>query len=368
MMMYLNIIVIGLLVAQDLLLLLIGEYRFVDHAKGKKISEWPKVTVLVPARNEEEHLPACLESLERIKYPQERLQIIVGDDHSTDNTSSIIKEWVSKGNNRLFIPVVSSDSRKVNGKANALGQMAKMAEGEFLLFTDADCEVGAFWIMELVSAYHSRQGLITGITTVRTGSFFSTMQSIDWWLTLGMVKTTSDLSYAVTAMGNNMLVEKQAYLEVGGFDAIPFSVTEDLALAEVLIGRGYRPAHQVSAGSLVVTKSEQSIWELLKQRKRWMNGALSLPWYWILLLSLQHGFFPAMVYLLLANPLWGLPVWLLKVLLQSLFIKNFAGRSGLKVSWFHLSCFEFYYVLVSWSTIVYYFWPSSINWKERHYQ
>src|SRR5690554_1355134 len=170
MMMYLNIIVIGLLVAQDLLLWLIGKYRFIDHAKGKKIGMWPTVSVLVPARNEEQHLPACLESLARINYPQERLQIIVGDDHSTDNTSSIVKEWVVKGKNRLFIPVVTSDSRKVNGKANALSQMAKMAEGEFFLFTDADCMVNPSWVMELVSAYNSRHGLVTGITTVRTGS------------------------------------------------------------------------------------------------------------------------------------------------------------------------------------------------------
>jgi len=368
MMLYLNIIVIGLLITQDILLWFLCKYHFVDHVRGEIKVQWPKVTVLVPARNEEKYLPACLRSLERLKYPQGRLQFIIGDDQSTDRTPQIIKEWVAQGKDRIFVDVASPPSQKVNGKANALSQMAKLAEGEVFLFTDADCEVGPHWVTELVSAYGARNGLITGITAVRTDSFFSAMQSMDWWLTLGMLKVSSDLSLAVAAMGNNMLVGRQAYMEAGGFEGIPFSVTEDLAMAKVLINKGYKPSHQVSDKSLVVTKSEKNLWELLKQRKRWMNGALSLPWYWILLLALQTGFFPAIVYFLFTYPVWGFPIWLSKMVFQSLFIENFAHRSGVKVSWFHLLCFEFYYLMISWSTIVYYFWPSSINWKERQYR
>ena len=368
MMLYLNIIVIGLLIAQDLFLWLMGKYRFIDHAKVKERHDWPMVSILVPARNEERHLPACRQSLQRLDYPPDRVQFIIGDDQSRDNTPLIINEWIAQGGNRIPVAVDSHHSPKINGKANALHQMAKLANGELLLFTDADCTVNPAWVREMVSAYRKDFGVVTGITTVRTATFFSYMQSLDWWLTLGMIKSTSDLSYAVTAMGNNMLVGKQAYLEVGGFENIPFSVTEDFALAQSLINKGYRPAHQVSSRSLVMTKSEKNLSNLLKQRKRWMKGAMSLPWYWILLLGLQCGFFPAVIYLLGSNLNWGIGVWLTKIFLQSLFIQGFAARTSIKVPHLHLFLFEFYYLMISWCTIVYYFWPSSINWKERQYR
>jgi len=172
----------------------------------------------------------------------------------------------------------------------------------------------------------------------------------------------------VTAMGNNMLVGRSAYLEVGGFENLPFSVTEDFALAQSLIKKGFRPINQVSSRSLVMTKGERNLSDLLKQRKRWMKGAMSLPWYWILLLGLQCGFFPAIIYLFAYNLNWAIGVWLIKIFLQSLFIKGFAARAGIHVAHLQLFLFEFYYLMTSWCTIVYYFWPSSIYWKERQYK
>src|SRR5690606_8234440 len=120
MMLYINIIVIVLLIAQDFLLWLFSTYRFIDHTAGKKIIDWPRVTILVPARNEEIHLPVCLQSLEKLDYPESQLQFVIADDQSADNTPYIIKEWVTKGKNRILVAVDSPQSKKINGKANAL--------------------------------------------------------------------------------------------------------------------------------------------------------------------------------------------------------------------------------------------------------
>ena len=362
-----NIAVVALLILQDLLLWLIGKYRFIDHARLRNIGEWPKVSILIPARNEEIHLPACLQSLESLDYPEDKLQFIIADDQSTDRTPSIIKEWMTKCSNKVMVRVDFSGRKKSNGKAHALNQMTPLAEGEFLLFTDADCTVNPDWVKEMVRAYRPSFGLVTGITSVKTTSGFSWMQSLDWWVTLGMVKALSDLGHNVTAMGNNMLVSKQAFEDAGGFYDGHFSVTEDLALAQALSKKGYNPVQQVSPRSLVMTKSEKNFSELLKQRKRWMRGAMSLPWYWLLLLALQCGFFPAIIWLLFYNIGWGVGAWLVKIFIQSLFIKGIAARAGLPIRPLYLLLFEFYYMMVSWCTIVYYFWPSAINWKERQY-
>lgn len=368
MMIYINIVVIVLLIMQDLFLWIFTWSKFIDHAPMDRTPYLPKVSVLVPSRNEEVNLPKCLTALRQLDYPEDKIEFILGDDQSTDRTPLILKDWVIKGKNRVLVAIKPGDPNKINGKANALSQMAKVASGEYFFFTDADCSVNPLWIREMLGAFNPKCGVVTGITAVRPHSFFAAMQGIDWWLTLGMIKINADLHRPMTAMGNNMMVSKMAYWKVGGFESLPFSVTEDFTLAQALILKGYYPIHQVTAHSLAWTKSETSLQDLLKQRKRWMSGAVSLPWYWLLLLSLQFGFFPAIVSIMQDYPYWGLGLWAIKVIIQSFFIKDFAAKTETKVPFLYLLGFEFYYFIVSWSTIVYYFWPSAINWKERKYR
>jgi cellulose synthase/poly-beta-1,6-N-acetylglucosamine synthase-like glycosyltransferase len=367
MMIYINMAVIVLLILQDFVLWILTHSNFKIYHQRDSKSKLPQVSVLVPARNEEIDLPFCLKSLSQLDYPTDRIEFIIGNDQSTDNTPGIVKDWVLQGKNRVMVEVSPADPRKINGKANALSQMVKVACGEYYFFTDADCEVPPLWIREMLKAYHSENGVITGITAVRPNSFFAAMQGMDWWITLGMVKIMADLQRPMTAMGNNMMISKEAYWTVGGFEGIPFSVTEDFTIAQALMKKGFHPIHQVIPQTLIWTKSERNIEGLLKQRKRWMNGALSLPWYWFVLLTLQFGFFPALIMVLQNNLFWGLCLWATKLIFQSLFIRDFAARTGTKVPLLYLLCFELYYLIVSWSTILYYFWPSAVNWKERKY-
>lgn len=355
-----------LLILEDFLLWIFIRRQFINHRKALP-GELPRVTVFVPARNEEARLPACLEALAALDYPEDKIQMIVADDQSNDQTPRIMREWVGKHSYRHFIQIQPGNMRGINGKANALSQMDKAATGEFYFFTDADSAVNPGWIREMLAVFDRGVGLASGITAVRAGAFFATMQSIDWWLNLGIVKVTSDLGHSLTAMGNNMVVSKQAYWAVGGFGNLPFSVTEDLALGQAILQKGFRLVQQVSVPSLILTKPENNLKDLLRQRKRWMRGAMSLPWYWLLLLALQFAFFPAVILLLTHMPLWGLVLWPVKWIVQSMFIRDFAARTGSRVSFLHLFWFEFYYLAVSWSTLFYYIWPSKTEWKGRKY-
>src|SRR5690606_35415392 len=98
-----------------------------------------------------------------------------------------------------------------------------------------------------------------------------------------------------------------------------------------------------------------SVLDLLKQRKRWMSGALSLPWYWLLILSLQFGFFPAILGVFFMYPWFALGTWLFKIGLQFFLVRDFAAKTAVRIPFWYLSCFELYYLMISWSTIVYYF-------------
>lgn len=360
------VIIVFLLLVQDLLLLLLLQVNFrgVPNPQGP----WPTITLLIPCRNEEKNLPYLLASLEKLDYPEDKLQLVLGDDHSEDQTLEMLLEWSRDKSFLQVMEIAEGDGLRINGKANALAQMAKQANGEYLLFTDADCEVPTTWLKSMVwASRYKKADLVTGVTAIRGKTRMAAMQALDWWLTLGLVKIASDLGSSVTSMGNNMLIRKAAYEAVGGFEGIPFSLTEDFQMAKSLEAKGFCAFHLVSEGNLIFTKAQETLKGLLQQRKRWMAGAMSLPFLWRLLLFFQVVFFPAISLLAFLHPFEGLLLWLFKVIIQALFIYGFALKTMKKLNLFDLLVFEIYYLLTAWSTIVYYFWPSKTVWKGRKY-
>jgi chlorobactene glucosyltransferase len=98
-------------------------------------SRWPKVSILVPARNESENIELCVQSLLAQDYPN--FEVLVLDDHSTDDTWQKL-EKLAKQNPLLRILRGLPLPERFLGKHWACHQLAQAAEGELLLFTDAD--------------------------------------------------------------------------------------------------------------------------------------------------------------------------------------------------------------------------------------
>ncbi|MCB4792836.1 MAG: PqqD family peptide modification chaperone [Elusimicrobia bacterium] len=106
------------------------------------ISISPKVSIIIPVYNEEASLPMCLDSLMDINYPKECLEIIVIDNNSTDSSSSIIKSY----------PVIYVFKEK-KGHSFARNKGLKIATGEIIAFTDADCVVDKNWVISFVNEF-----------------------------------------------------------------------------------------------------------------------------------------------------------------------------------------------------------------------
>ncbi|WP_111671472.1 glycosyltransferase [Algoriphagus litoralis] len=357
----------GILIVQYVLLVFFLKMNWKNHARKKSLL--PKVSVLVAARNEEVHILNLLQSLSDLDYPPELLQVLLADDQSEDRTAQIIREWVQNEGNRTLVSIGSIEGTKnpTNGKANALAILGHQATGDYFFFTDADCEVPATWIREGVKCFEGGTGLVIGITQVRSRGFFEQMQEIDWWNTLGLVKVVTDLEMPTTGLGNNMVISRAAYEECGGFDQIPFSLTEDLEISKSIHKQGYKIRHQVSEDFLVRTKPENGLKSLLKQRKRWMAGAMTLSIPWKILLSLQVLFYPAILILIALDWQVGVFIWCIKALVQSVFLQFFLKKAGQSKGVLVLILFEFYQIWNLSLTILYYFWPGKIEWKARKY-
>jgi cellulose synthase/poly-beta-1,6-N-acetylglucosamine synthase-like glycosyltransferase len=115
----------------------------------------PAVSILIAARNEEACLPAKLENLRLLNYPQNRLQIVIVSDGSTDRTADILRQHASS-----IVPVLLDAT---NGKAFALNQAVQRASGEVLVFLDARQTVDPDAISELASCFaDSTVGAVSG--------------------------------------------------------------------------------------------------------------------------------------------------------------------------------------------------------------
>jgi len=237
----------------------------------------PTATIIVAARNEEGKILRTLESLHKLEYPEGKLQIIIVDDQSTDGTPQIIDDFI-KGKNRFQKITTEEQHTKLIGKMRALAYAIKEAKGEVILTTDADCEVKPLWAKTVCSYYQDDVAIVTGVTTQVAKNWFGGMQAIDFVYLLTAGAGTTNLKIPVSCIGNNMSYRKSAYDEVGGYEKLPHSVTEDFTLMNAIYNlKKYKVIFPIDDQTLVTSIPCRSLKSLIRQKKRWGVGGLGVP-------------------------------------------------------------------------------------------
>lgn len=328
----------------------------------------PRVSILIAARNEAAALPRCLASLRALDYPAERLEVFVGDDGSTDGTAAVAAAAMQGFGGHFQVIPITENLGLARGKANVLAHLTRRAGTDYFFITDADISLPATWIAALLAHAAPGVGTVTGITAVRGPRLFHQLQGLDWLLSLGMVQVVSDLGRPVTAMGNNMLVTRAAYEATGGYEALPFSVTEDFALFQAVLaaGFGFRQVFQatVRADSLPMPN-----WAaLLRQRQRWLRGVAGLPLRLRLELLFFSGFWPALAALAwVGGAGLALCIWAAKILVQGALAFFAHRRAGLRLRWQLLPLFEGYTLALTAAIGFFQLFGGAVVWKGRRY-
>jgi glycosyltransferase involved in cell wall biosynthesis len=194
----------------------------------------PVVSVIVPARNEEASLGACLESL--VAQSGVRFEIIVVDDHSTDRTHEIALSFSNRGVRLIeagTLPALST------GKNNALVCGARAARGQWLLFTDADTiHLPGSLARALQEARQHDAPLLSYSPRQIVESFWEKAVMPVIFAELAAAYRPSQVSdprsAAAAANGQYILITREAYDLVGGHAAIADQILEDVALARAV--------------------------------------------------------------------------------------------------------------------------------------
>ncbi len=200
----------------------------------QELEIYPFVSILIPARNEEENIERCLNSVINQDYPN--FEILVYDDRSEDRTYEVVNR-VGAGVEKLRL--ISGDHLPEGwlGKCYACHQLSLEAHGELLLFTDADTEHHPRSLKASVRTLkEERGGLLTLITQIKMGSLWERLclpmlHFMEFlFLPFGLV---TQLKTPSLSMGNGqfMLFEKAVYEEIGGHLAVRDQLVEDVWLA-----------------------------------------------------------------------------------------------------------------------------------------
>jgi cellulose synthase/poly-beta-1,6-N-acetylglucosamine synthase-like glycosyltransferase len=238
----------------------------------------PTVSVIVAAKNEEANILSCIDSLKKINYPKDKLEIILINDNSDDTTLKLMSESVLDSANIKILTTGDYAKAELTGKTRALSYGIENSSGDIIMMTDADCRVKPGWVLSTVQYFDDETGMVNGISVIEPGNnVFYKMQALDWLYLLALASSSTGIHAPLACIGNNQSYTRRAYESIGGYAGLNFSVTEDLAMMRAIKRKSeYRIKLPVNPDCVIMTKPCTSLRELSSQKRRWFRGGLGI--------------------------------------------------------------------------------------------
>ena len=333
------------------------------------------VTIIVPARNEEEKIGKCLDSLLDQSIDHRFMEIIVVNDQSTDKTEEIIKSFdpfrVRLINLSGTNPSIHSKSHKKHAITTAIAQ----SQGDFIISTDADCVTPQGWVESIMAFQFANQAACVA-APVRINdhhSLLSIFQSLDFICLQGITGAVVSQKQFGMSNGANIGYEKSAFDEVDGFSGVDHIASgDDMLLMQKLLKKFPDRVFFLKSKQAIVSTDPAGTWrDFFRQRMRWAGKATHYENKTIFLILLfvlcLNSCLLAFFFAGFAEPKWFLYFFLLialKTILEFPFVRavsRFFNQSHLLKFFFFLQPMHiFYTVAVGFFSQLF-----PINWKGR---
>lgn len=237
-----------------------------ENVSEKPVQIFPKVSILIPCRNENTNILRLTGELKKLKFPD--LELILVDDNSEDDTFKLIE--AAGLNDQRIIPLRSPGE----GKKAALEFGISQANGEIILCSDADCSFPDNWVEGIIISFGNKETqLVAGpVMVTGNGKFLGSFQQADWASILLITSYFFSKNKPLMCSGANLAFRKSAFLEVRGYEGNrDFSSGDDEFLLKKIVKTYGEEAcvYLPFAENLVLTKPEPSWNALINQRVRW---------------------------------------------------------------------------------------------------
>ena len=251
--------------------------------KGKNApNELPFISIIIAARNEERNIAQCIKSLTEQTYPQDKFEVIVTNDHSTDDTVSIIKSFHKE--NIHVIDLAAFTQKKIlnSYKKKSIETALPFAKGELIVTTDADCVAPRKWLETLSMFYKEKKPVFVAMPVVFSApsstdsfleKFFKNFQSLDFMTLQGITGAAVHKKFHSMCNGANLAYEKKVFYEVNGFQGIDEIASGDDMLLMDKIQKLYpdRILFLKSPEVIVQTQAAATLKDFMNQRIRWAS-------------------------------------------------------------------------------------------------
>ena len=246
----------------------------VFKAKGK--TPETLVSIIIPARNEEEHILKCLENVFAQKYLHNLTEIIVVDDNSTDNTAQLVEKVIVENPNRTIRLLKLKDvSATALFKKRAITEAVAVASGKLILTTDADCRMGVNWLANIVEYYelHQPKMLLAPVTFADEKSVFEKLQTLEFIGYIGVSAAAVAMKNPLMCNGANLAYEREAFNAVGGYKHNDNLASGDDVFLMLKIKKMFpETIHFLkSREAIVETFAQKNMNDFFQQRKRWLS-------------------------------------------------------------------------------------------------
>lgn len=234
------------------------------------------ISVVIPARNEEGNIGACIEAILNQNYPRELLEIVVVDDHSTDDTAKVIKSYSADSVNYINLAEHITEEDIVSAyKKRALGVGIGKSKGELIITTDADCISKKEWLKHVAAIYQEKKPvmIVAPVDFIYDSSLVQIFQSLDFMTLQGVTVSTFQMNMGNMCNGANLAFRKEAYYEVRGYEGIDHIASgDDYLLMMKLKNRYDNGIEYLKARQAIVATPPQPDWKsFFRQRIRWAS-------------------------------------------------------------------------------------------------
>ncbi|MDO5576292.1 MAG: glycosyltransferase [Fibrobacter sp.] len=232
-------------------------------------------SIVIAARNEENTIGRCLESILQQTIDTNKYEIIVVNDRSTDSTADKVREFIHVHKNVSLIDI-SETPDGVSPKKYAVGRGVSAAKNEVIVYTDADCVVSQSWLETIDRYFTDDTGFVQGITTYGyldgMNRMFYGLQTVDF-LSHGIISAAGIGSgMPINSNANNLAFSKKAFGELGGYSQMGGNVVsgdDDLLLQKIWRSKKWKIRFFCDSSGAVSTLPTKTVSGVFEQRKRW---------------------------------------------------------------------------------------------------
>lgn len=257
-----------------------------------------RVSILIAARNEEDKIFNTIKDILAQDYPADLMELIVVDDHSSDQTSEIVLSFADRG---VKLIVLNEDKPLNSYKKKAITEAIKLSDSELIITTDADCRMSPAWLKTIIGFYESGnyKMISSPVIYFEEKSKFEEMQTLDFLFLSGLGAAGIGNKMPSTCSGANLAYQREVFYELKGFQGIDelASGDDELFLHKVASVYPDGIGFCKSRDAIVYTHAKSSLQEFIQQRKRWASKSTKYKNKAIVVIGVSVWIFNFMIFL-----------------------------------------------------------------------